>query len=108
VNTSLSEGDVSAPRPRWLRTTAAVKYSGFSRTQIYDLIREHKIRSFSHRTHPEARGGVRFVSAESIDAYLDLCASGGRRVGEEPPGQPSSVKVAAPTKKRARTLKETR
>src|SRR5689334_6460225 len=72
---ALSEGEICEVTPKWLRITPAVRYSGMSRTALYELIRTGRIRSFSHKAHPEAKGGIRFISVESLDRYLDECAA---------------------------------
>lgn len=49
--------------PRWLKIPAAVAYSGISRSVIYELLNEGKIRS--HRI-----GAARVIDRESLDAFI--------------------------------------
>jgi len=55
--------------PRWLRIPAAVKYSGLSRSRLYELLSERKIRSICVKSHKGAERGVRLLDRESIDTF---------------------------------------
>jgi hypothetical protein len=59
--------------PRWLRIPAAVKYSGLSRSRLYELISEGKIRSICVKSHKGAERGVRLLDRESIDSFMLAC-----------------------------------
>lgn len=56
--------------PRWLRIPAAVKYSGLSRSHLYDLIAKRKIKSISLKSHKLNTRGVRLIDRESIDQLM--------------------------------------
>ncbi len=56
--------------PRWLRIPAAVKYSGLSRSKLYELLSEGKIQSICLKSHKGAELGVRLLDRESIDTFM--------------------------------------
>src|ERR1700738_3543363 len=56
--------------PRWLRIPAAVKYSGLSRSRLYELLSERKIRSICVKSHKGAERGVRLLDRESIHTFM--------------------------------------
>ena len=55
--------------PRCLRIPAA-KYSGLSRSRLYELLSERKIRSICVKSHKGAERGVRLLDRESIDTFM--------------------------------------
>ena len=57
--------------PRWLRIPAAVKYSGLSRSRLYELLSEGRIRSICVKSQKWAQRGVRLIDRESIDAFME-------------------------------------
>ena len=57
--------------PRWLRIPAAVKYSGLSRSRLYELLSEGKIRSICVKSQKWAQRGVRLVDKKSIDLFME-------------------------------------
>ena len=57
-----------AVEPHWLKIEDAVRYSGLSRSKLYQLI-ESKIRSVCLRDEDKVRG-VRLISRPSLEAYL--------------------------------------
>src|SRR6516164_3951793 len=57
--------------PRWLRIPAAVKYSGLSRSRLYELLSEGSIRSICVKSQKWARRGVRLIDRESIDLFME-------------------------------------
>ena len=57
--------------PRWLRIPSAVKYSGLSRSRLYELLTEDRIRSICLKSHSRALRGVRLVDRESIDLFME-------------------------------------
>jgi Helix-turn-helix domain len=57
--------------PRWLRIPAAVKYSGLSRSRLYELLSEGTIRSICVKSQKWARRGVRLIDRESIDLFME-------------------------------------
>jgi hypothetical protein len=56
--------------PRWLRIPSAVKYSGLSRSRIYELLAQGRIESICLKGHQSAVRGVRLVDRESIDLFM--------------------------------------
>jgi hypothetical protein len=56
--------------PRWLRIPAAVKYSGLSRSRLYELLSEGRIKSICVKSHKGAERGVRLLDRESIDSFM--------------------------------------
>src|SRR6266481_8496887 len=52
--------------PRWLRIPSAVKYSGLSRSRLYELLAQGRIKSICLKSHTGALRGVRLVDRESI------------------------------------------
>ena len=57
--------------PRWLRIPSAVKYSGLSRSRLYELIAEGSIKSICLKSHRDALRGVRLVDRESVDLFME-------------------------------------
>ena len=57
--------------PRWLRIPSAVKYSGLSRSRLYELIVEGSIKSICLKSHRDALRGVRLVDRESVDLFME-------------------------------------
>jgi len=77
LTTEIQQDTHSGPvtlNPRWLRIPAAVKYSGLSRSRLYELLSERKIRSICLKSHKGAERGVRLVDREldreSIDTFM--------------------------------------
>jgi hypothetical protein len=68
------KGESGELRPRWVKVPVAVKYSGLCRNALYDLLGTGALRSFLHKTDPSSRWGVRLISLDSIDHYLEACA----------------------------------
>jgi hypothetical protein len=56
--------------PRWLRIPAAVKYSGLSRSKLYELLSEGRIKSICVKSHKGAERGVRLLDRESVDSFM--------------------------------------
>jgi hypothetical protein len=56
--------------PRWLRIPSAVKYSGLSRSRLYELLAQGRIKSICVKSHNKAFRGVRLVDRESIDLFM--------------------------------------
>jgi hypothetical protein len=57
--------------PRWLRVPGAVKYSGLSRSRLYELLTERRIKSICVKSHRAAMRGVRLIDRESIDLFME-------------------------------------
>ena len=49
----------------------AVKYSGLSRSKLYELLSEGRIRSICVRSQKGAQRGVRLIDRESIDSFME-------------------------------------
>ncbi len=62
--------------PAWLRIPQAIQCSGISRSKLYELIRENRIRSASLRD-PGQTKATRLISRESLLAYIESHATGG-------------------------------
>lgn len=54
-------------KPEWIRVDDAVHVSGLSRSKIYELIKDQKIKSFSKKE----RGAVRGIRLIFLDSLLD-------------------------------------
>jgi len=57
--------------PRWLRMPSAVKYSGLSRSRLYELLGQRRIKSICLKSRNDALRGVRLVDRESIDLFME-------------------------------------
>jgi hypothetical protein len=55
--------------PRWLRVPRAVKYSGLSRSKLYELLSDGRIRSICVRSQKGAQRGARLIMREQIDFF---------------------------------------
>ena len=60
-------------RPEWLRIPSAVRIFGISRTKLYELISQRKIKSVSLRERGQVRG-TRLLNYDSLVDYLDQLA----------------------------------
>jgi hypothetical protein len=73
LTTEIQQDTHSGPvtlNPRWLRIPAAVRYSGLSRSRLYELISEGKIRSICLKSNKGAQRGMRLLDRESIDSFM--------------------------------------
>jgi hypothetical protein len=73
LTTELKQDTNSGPvtlNPRWLRIPAAVKYSGLSRSKLYELLSEGRIKSICVKSYRGAERGVRLLDRESVDAFM--------------------------------------
>ena len=73
LTTELRQDTYSGPvtlNLRWLRIPAAVKYSGLSRSKLYELLSEGRIKSICVKSHRGAERGVRLLDRESVDAFM--------------------------------------
>jgi predicted DNA-binding transcriptional regulator AlpA len=57
--------------PRWLRIPSAVKYSGLSRSRLYELLTQGRIKSICLKSHTGALRGVRLLDRQSIDQFME-------------------------------------
>ena len=57
-------------RPEWLRIDAAVRLFGISRSKIYELIADRKIKSFCLRERNKIKG-IRLISYDSLSEFLE-------------------------------------
>jgi hypothetical protein len=74
VTTDIQQDTCTGPvtlNPRWLRIPSAVKYSGLSRSRLYELIAQERIKSICLKSHHKALRGVRLVDRESIDLFME-------------------------------------
>jgi excisionase family DNA binding protein len=55
---------------RWLRVEEAARTRGISRSLLYEFLRDGKIKSSLLRKKGNVRG-IRLISAESLDAYIE-------------------------------------
>ena len=60
---------------RWLRVGEAVRTRGVSRSLLYLMIRDGKIKSSALRKKGNTRG-IRLISPESLDAYIEAHVEG--------------------------------
>ena len=73
LTTEIQQDTCTGPvtlNPRWLRIPSAVKYSGLSRSRLYELLAQGRIRSICLRSRRDAARGVRLVDRESIDRFM--------------------------------------
>ena len=74
LTTEIQQDTYTGPvtlNPRWLRIPSAVKYSGLSRSRLYELLAQGRIRSICLRSNRDAVRGVRLVDRESIDRFME-------------------------------------
>jgi Helix-turn-helix domain len=57
-------------RPEWLRVDAAVNLFGISRSKLYELIADRRIKSFCLRERNKVKG-IRLISFDSLNAFLE-------------------------------------
>jgi hypothetical protein len=57
--------------PRWLRIPSAVKYSGLSRSRLYELLAQGRIKSICLKSHNKAVRGVRLIDREFVDLFME-------------------------------------
>jgi|SRR6516165_10299938 len=57
-------------RPEWIRVDAAIRHFGLSRTKLYELITDRKIKSFCLRERNKIKG-IRLISFDSLDQFLN-------------------------------------
>jgi hypothetical protein len=74
LTTEIQQDTYTGPvtlNPRWLRIPSAVKYSGLSRSRLYELLAQARIKSICLKSHNNALRGVRLVDRESIDLFME-------------------------------------
>lgn len=64
------------PYPVWLRIPEAIWLTGISRSKLYELIRDRKVRSASLRDVGQSKA-TRVISSESLLNFIDSHATGG-------------------------------
>lgn len=67
-----SGGDL---RPNWLRVDDAVRYSGISRSLLYELLKDGHVESRVLRRRGCLRG-IRLISLDSLDRFIKELPSG--------------------------------
>ena len=70
--TNWGAGDIV---PEYYRVPQAVRVSGIRRSSLYKLIGSGAIASKLVKTNKHNVGGLRLVSAESLRAFIEGCAS---------------------------------
>jgi hypothetical protein len=70
ANSKDLEGELTHTPVVWLRVPEAVRTRGISRTMLYELIKARVIKS-SNLRKPGNIKGIRLISAESLDSYID-------------------------------------
>jgi len=70
----LTSEDLTTRDVVWLKVHEAVRTRGLSRSHLYELIRSKAIISANMRKAGNIRG-VRLISAESLDAYIESYVS---------------------------------
>jgi hypothetical protein len=83
LTTEIQQNTYNGPvtlNPRWLRIPSAVKYSGLSRSRLYELLAQGLIKSLCLKSHNKALRGVRLIDKESIDLFMESL----RQVVSEP------------------------
>jgi hypothetical protein len=63
-------------KPEWLRVPEAVRLFGISRSALYELIAEGKIKSTCLRKRGAIRG-IRIISYDSLASFVEHTASHG-------------------------------
>jgi hypothetical protein len=74
LTTEIQQDTCTGPvtlNPRWLRIPSAVKYSGLSRSRLYELLGQGRIKSICLKSHNKALRGVRLVNRESVDLFME-------------------------------------
>jgi hypothetical protein len=67
---ALADSQPIQQRPEWLRIDAAVRLFGLSRTKLYELIADRKIKSFCLRERNKIKG-IRLISFDSLSEFLE-------------------------------------
>ena len=57
--------------PRWFRINGAVRYSGFSRAKLYELINRGEIKTAVVRSRPDKDRGIRLLDRYDIDRFVN-------------------------------------
>jgi hypothetical protein len=57
--------------PAMASSPRGVKYSGLSRSKLYELLSDGRIRSICVRSQKGAQRGVRLIDRESIDSFME-------------------------------------
>jgi helix-turn-helix protein len=57
-------------RPEWIRVDAAIQIFGLSRTKLYELIADRRMKSFCLRDRNKIKG-VRLISFDSLNEFLE-------------------------------------
>jgi hypothetical protein len=74
LTTDIQQDTYTGPvtlNPRWLRIPSAVKYSGLSRSRLYELIAEGSIKSICLKSHRDALRGVHLSSIFNVTINND-------------------------------------
>jgi hypothetical protein len=68
-------------RPEWIRLNTAVQLFGVSRSRLYDLIAERKIKSFALRERNQIKG-TRLISFDSLCEFFEKEAQSEQEANE--------------------------
>ncbi|MAS92603.1 MAG: hypothetical protein CMO55_05345 [Verrucomicrobiales bacterium] len=74
MTTSTSHPHCRIEDKLWLRVSEAVQITSISRSKLYELIKEGKIRSSCLRESYQVRG-TRLIDRASLLAYIESCVS---------------------------------
>jgi predicted DNA-binding transcriptional regulator AlpA len=77
----LADSQPIKQRPEWLRIDAAVRLFGLSRSKLYELITDRKIKSFCLRERNKIKG-IRLISFDSLSEFLENEAREQQEVSE--------------------------
>jgi hypothetical protein len=67
---SAAELQADVVRPEWLRLPAAMAYSGFSRSVLYQLVYSNKLGSIVIKTNKRNTRGIRLISRAALDEFI--------------------------------------
>ena len=64
---------ITGVRPEWIRIPDAIRFSGLSRSMIYELIGKGLVKSYCLRQRGKVRG-TRLISFDSLSEFLATAA----------------------------------
>jgi hypothetical protein len=57
-------------RPEWIRVDDTIRIFGISRSKIYELLRERKVKTFCLRQRNKLKG-IRLINYDSINQFME-------------------------------------
>ena len=75
MHTTTSANVRTDTKPEWLRLPDATRIFGLSRSTLYELIADNRIRSTALKKRGSTRG-IRIISYDSLAAFLNEAANG--------------------------------